>query len=52
MICQQILLLRFLNEPELIFLHLINRFKHFYLLLIICLHTVKWFQALQYNSRN
>ena len=46
MICENILLITFLNEPELIFFGIeLNDFKNFDIALIICLHIVKWFQA-------
>ena len=41
-----------LNEPELIFCTQLNGFKYFNLLLIICLHKVKWFQVLLCNSHS
>ena len=52
MICKHILLITFLNKPEYIFCTSFIGFKYFYLLLMICLHIVKWFQALFYNSHN
>ena len=66
MISKNILYIRFLNEPELIFLHTVKWFplflsnmnnsiyylNNYYLLLIICLHIVKCFQVLLFNTNN
>ena len=59
MISKYILFITFLNKPEIYFfahssiVSLISiKYKYFYLLLIIYLHTVKWFQVLLLNTNN
>ena len=59
MISKHILMITFLNEPEHIFLHkgkwfhfFFVEYEWFYLLLIICLHAVKYFLALLFSTNN
>ena len=58
MVCKYVLLLTFLNEPELIiFWTQLNGFKYCYLTLIIQfniipLHTRKWFEVLLFITNN